>query len=488
MSKSIKIELLSGLKWVAMGRILTQLISWSMTFFVLRLLSPSDYGLVALSGAITVLFGLIAEFGFAAAITQARVIEKNQLASLFGFALLLNIGFTLLLVITAPLIASFYSEERLSLIIQVASGQFVISALGILPDAHLRRAMRFRELTKIDFLSGIFAGVLTLAFAYNGWGYWSLVLSPLFGSALRTLLLHLHNRAWVWPSLSLEPVRSLVQFGGLTMMGRIIGHFSSQMDVLIAGAFLGRDALGVYSVAMQLASMPLSKTMGVINQVTSPAISRMNHDGTISGNGLLLGGKLVAYLLFPVAWGLAAVAPFVVSILMGEKWAEAILPLQLVCLALPLRAVCTLLTTAVSAVGRADIDLKNTLTGLFILPVCLLAGVQYGVIGLSLAWLFAIPVITFFIVRRAREILGFSFKDLISTLAGPFFTSLVMLITVTFYTWTVREHSGSILYFICATLLGILSYLLVFFLLDRKSLIQFLQLITQKPFSNSSSI
>ena len=485
MTKNINKELLSGLRWVAVGRLITQLISWSMTIFVLRLLSPSDYGLVALSGAITVLFGLIAEFGFAAAITQAKVVEKHQLANLFGFALLLNTAFTLLLVGTAPLVSMIYSESRLTSIIQVAACQFIVSALGILPDAHLRREMRFRELTKIDFLSSMFSGILTLAFAYSGLGYWSLVLSPLCGSILRTFLLHFQTQSWVWPAFSLEPVRGLVKFGGLTMIGRIVGHFLGQMDILIAGAFLGREALGVYSVAMQLASMPLSKTMSVINQVTHPAISRMNHNGTLSGDDLLLGGKLVAYLLFPVAWGLAAVAPFVVTILMGEKWHDAIFPLQLVCLALPFRAICTLLTTAVSAVGRADIDLQNTLTGLYILPICFFVGVQYGVTGLSLAWVIGIPIMTFFIVRRARKILGFAFKDLIQTLVGPFLTTLVMYITVSLFTFAVRSNYSSLFYFLSATLVGAIVYLIAFLLIDKKCFTQFKRLVTQKSFSNS---
>lgn len=473
-------HLISGLKWVAMGRLFSQVINWSMTFFVLRLLAPSDYGLVALSTAVTVLFGLIAEFGFAAALTQAKIIEKRQLASLFGIALLLNFAITSILIISAPLVSIIYSEDRLTAVIQVAACQFIITALAILPDARLRREMRFRELAKIDFISGSISGGLTFIFAYIGLGYWSLVLSPLCGSALRTLLLHIRSGSWVWPSLSLKPAKELIIFGGLTMFGRIAGHLLSQMDILIAGIFFGKDALGVYSVAMQLASMPLSKIMGVINQVASPSISRMNHDGKFSGEALLHGGKMIAYLLFPILWGLASVAPFIVNILMGDKWSGAIIPLQLVCLALPFRAISTLLTTSVSALGRADIEVYNTLTGCLILPICFLIGIRYGVMGLSLAWVVGIPIVVFFNVRRSKTILGISGKDLLVSLLYPILITGIMYATMMLFTFSTPINYDSVWHLIASIFVGVISYTLAFFFIDRKFFIIFLRLTPLK--------
>jgi teichuronic acid exporter len=483
MSETTKKEMLSGMKWVATGRLFTQLITWGMTFFVLRLLAPADYGLVALSTAFTALFGLIAEFGFAAAIVQAKDVDRKQLSSLFGYSLALNVALTLILVLCAPLIATFYSESRLTAIIQVAACQFVISAFGTIPDARLRRGMRFREMAKIDFFTGAMTGILTLAFAYNGLGYWSLIISPLCGSSFRMLLLHYQLRDWVWPSLSLLPVRELVKFGGLTMAGRIAGHFLSQMDILIAGAFLGRDALGVYSVAMHLASMPLSKAMGVINQVAFPAMSRMTHDGSLTSDRLLHGGKLISYGLFPVMWGLAAVAPFVVAILMGDKWKDAVLPLQIVCLVLPFRSICNLLTTAVSAFGRADIELKNILTAFLIFPASIFIGVQYGVVGLSLSWLFGTPIYTFLTVRSSKNILGFTYKNIFLALLSPFLTSLTMFLAVTLLAFTLRPSYSSILSLVCLIFFGVVSNFFALYIFDRKFFRQCTSYVSKKsPF------
>ncbi|MGE5623132.1 MAG: lipopolysaccharide biosynthesis protein [Bacillota bacterium] len=480
MSDHSKKHFLTGLKWVGAGKLVTQLITWSMTFFVLRLLSPSDYGVVALSTAITGLFALIAEFGFGAAITQAKDVDKEQLGNLFGFALLLNGAATLLAMAMAPLVAFIYAEPRLTAVIQAAACQFVIAALAILPDAQLRRAMRFREMAKTEFASGVAGGILTLGCTYFGLAYWSLVLGVLCTALVRVLLLHFLVREWIWPSFSLKPVRELVAFGGLTMTGRIVGHFLAQADILIAGIFFGREALGIYSVAMQLASLPLSRVMSIVNQVAFPVIARMRNDGTGSASQLLTGGKMITYLLFPALWGLAAVAPFVVTLFMGEHWQAAILPLQLVCLALPLRAISTLLTTAISAAGRADIDLRNTLTGAAVLPACFLIGIHFGVEGLASAWIVGIPFMVFFNVRRTAGPLGFSGKDILALLGGPAVTTVSMFLIVTLFSRAFAPNYSSVADFVATVAVGVLAYSAALALIDRKSLLAFAQMFSRR--------
>lgn len=423
----------SGIKWVALGKLSTQLITWGMTFVVLRLLAPSDYGVVALSMAITSLFGMVAEFGLSSAIVQARTISRQQMSNLFGYGLLVNLLIVGVLLTIAPLVVFFYSDERLPLVIQVASIQFVFSALSLLPDARMRREMRFKLMAKIEFSLGVFAGLSTLLLAYWGFGYWALVASPLLAAFLRMVLLNLTAHEWISPRLSLQDTRGLLKFGGFILLARIAGHFLSQSDVLIAGVFLTKEDLGVYAVAVQLASMPLSKVMMVINQVAYPELSRMYREEGVKGDVLLNGGRLVAYVLFPLLWGLAAVAPFVVQLLMGEKWLGAVIPLQLVCLALPFRAVSTMLTTAVAAVGRPDIELWNTLTGCAIFPFLFYVGVQYGVQGLAWAWIVGTPLFVYLNMVRSGRALGLKSKHVLSSLllpmtcAGTMYFSLVAL-------------------------------------------------------------
>ncbi len=463
-------RLTSGFRWVALGKLSTQLITWSMTFFVLRLLDPADYGVVALSSAITILFGIIAEFGLGAAIVQAKNISRVQLGSLFGYGLLINLAIVVLLLLFAPQVKHLYSDERLPLVIQVASLQFVFSAFSLLPDGKMRRQMRFSLMAKIEFSMGIFTGLCTLVMAYLGYGYWALVISPLAGSFLRMLILNLTSGEWIAPRLSVQQTSGLLKFGGFVLLARIASQLMSQSDVLIAGVFLSKEAMGVYSVAMQLATMPVSKVMMVINQVAYPELSRMNRDEGIKTAIILSGGRLISYILFPILWGLAAVAPFVVPLLIGEKWSAAILPLQLVCLALPFRAVSTMLSTGVSAAGRSDIELWNALTGAIIFPGLFYFGAQYGVVGLAWAWLVGTPLLVVINMIRSGPVLGITIPDVLSSLWRPMVCAGLMYgVIFMLHEFGVLQPNNWI-HLAMAILIGTTLYVTIFWRLDSKAL------------------
>lgn len=467
----------SGFRWLALGKLSTQLIAWGMTFFVLRLLHPSDYGVVALSSAITLLFGMIAEFGLGSAIVQAKSVSRVQLANLFGYGLVINLLIVVLLLALAPLVLLVYADERLPMVIQVASLQFVFAAFCLLPDAKMRREMRFDLMAKIEFLLGVLTGLCTLVMAHEGYGYWSLVISPLVAAFLRTVLLNWTSGEWVAPRLSVQQTQALLKFGGFILLARIAGHFLSQADVLIAGVFLSKEAMGVYAVAMQLATMPLSKVMMVINQVAYPALSRMNREGGVRSEGLLQGGRMVSYVLFPVLWGLAVVAPFIVPLVIGPKWHEAVLPLQLVCIALPLRAVSTMVTTAVAAVGRADLELWNTVTGCIIFPALFYVGAQHGVVGLSWAWVIGTPLMVLVNLMRSGKVLGIGVLDVAAALFRPLLCAggmYVLLFTLQVTgVFDVQRWS----HLLMAVVLGAAVYSLLLMWLDRPAFLQLLSFV-----------
>lgn len=469
MNNKSSTSLASGFKWVALGKLSTQIITWAMTFFVLRLLSPSDYGIVALSTAITFLFGTIAEFGLSSAIVQAKTISRTQLSNLFGYGIMINMAIVIVLLIFAPVISHLYSDDRLTPIIRAASLQFIFSALTTLSWAKLRREMQFKLMAKIEFFTGIFTGLCTLVLAYLNFGYWSLVISPLAAALLRAVLLNASTREWIPPKFSAGQVQGLLKFGGLTVMARIAGHFLSQSDILIAGAFLSKEDLGAYAVAVQLATMPLSKIMLVVNQVSYPELSRMNREGGIHPNALLSGGRLISHILFPILWGMGVVAPFIVHILMGEKWASAIIPVQLVCLALPFRAISTLLATSVAAAGRADIELWNSVSGCIIFPVLFYLMLPYGVIGLSWAWVIGTPIFVLVNLKRSAPILGIRLSQVCKALLPPATCAALMGAAIFALIHFDFLEPNRVSHLVCAILVGVFVYAGAMACIDRSS-------------------
>ena len=187
---SHKAQFISSLRWLATARLIGQAISWLVTIWVMRLLVPEDYALVAISTAVLTLASLVAELGFGSAIVQAKSISRDAIRSLFGAAIAFSLLSATLLASVAPLLADFYSAPETAPMMQVAALTLVFGALATVPDAQLRREMAFPRISMIELAAGVLAAAFTLAFALSGAGPWSLIGGPVLGAATRAILLH----------------------------------------------------------------------------------------------------------------------------------------------------------------------------------------------------------------------------------------------------------------------------------------------------------
>src|SRR5688572_258148 len=310
---SVEHQAIAGLKWGVTAKIATQVVAWSVTILVVRLLQPADYGLMALSAVVLSVFAGIAELGLGASLIQARSLTQHDLARVGGALLLLNLACAGLVAVAAPLFAGFYGDPRLELIIQISTVQFLLSAVVAVPEAIAYRDMRFKRLAAADIGSGFVASIVTLLLALSGAGVWSLVIGNLAGHTARTGVL-MHRGANALPSFRLRGIGQLVRFGGAWSGARFAWHLSYQADVLIAGRFLTEAAVGTYSVAQQLANLPLQKAMEIVNQVAFPAIARLQEDPSRMRKRMLDAIRLLGVGAVPALWGLGAVSPEFVAV------------------------------------------------------------------------------------------------------------------------------------------------------------------------------
>jgi teichuronic acid exporter len=390
---TIKEKALSGLRWTAGVRLGSQVLTWAMTLVVIRLLSPADYGLLAMATVVIAFLSMVSEIGLGPAIVQKAVIEPGVLNRIFGLVLTINVAICILLALTAPAIAAFYQEERLVPLIRVMSLQFVISSFAVVPDALLQKEMEFRKRSLIDLGGAIFGGGTTLACAFGGLGVWSLVAGTFVSQSWRALGLNFAMGSWCRPSFSFVGLKQYVLFGGHLSLSGVLWFVYTQADVFIAGRWLGKEALGYYSVGMHLASLFNQRISGILNQVAFPAFSSIQHDLHQVGQKVLLASRILSFFAFPTLWGISAVAPEIVTIVLGAKWTPAILPLSALALVQPIRIVQMFVPNAIQGIGRGDVILKNAITACVMMPFAFLVGVNWGLLGLSIAWLVGSPLL-----------------------------------------------------------------------------------------------
>jgi teichuronic acid exporter len=428
---SLRSQALSGFRWTASVRMLSQLMTWTMTLVVIRLLAPADYGLLAMATVFVTFLAMFAELGLGAAVVQKAEVDQQLLKRTFGLVLILHLSLAALMNMAAPTIGVFYGEPRVVGVIRALSLQFVIAGFAVVPDAQLQRQMEFKNRSLLELTSAILASLTTLGLAYMGAGVWSLVVGSLLAQLYKTIGLNVLSPFVYWPDFSMQGMQSLLQFGRHFTAVQVLWLFLSQVDVLIAAKWLGNELLGFYSVAMHLASLPSQRLSGLVNQVAFPVFSRMQHDKGRVSDSVLLGTRVLSFFAFPVLWGISSVAAEIIALALGEKWAASALPLQILALIIPLRMLGNFIGTAIQGIGRSDILLKIVAGSALMTPTAFVIGVSVGeLLGLCLAWLVLAPLVFLQSMVLSLPALNMGVRQVLRAILPAVLASAVMYGTV----------------------------------------------------------
>ena len=404
---TLRAKVLSGLRWTATARLASQLVSWAITLVVIRILSPSDYGLVAMAMVVIALGMIFAQLGIGAALVQLPDVDDDLLRKAFGAVLVVNLSVAACLFLVAPIAGAFYDEPRMIPMLRALALQFVFSALAVIPDVQVQRRMDFRSRSVVDLVSAILNSLVTLGLALAGAGAWALIIGTLAGQLCNAIGLNWLSPFLHFPRFSLGRVRPLLRSGAQLILVNVFGTLYSQADIFICAKWLGNEIVGFYSVAMHVAAMPVHRLSTVVNQVAFPAFASIQHDLRDVAGKLLLGIRLLSFLTVPVMWGLSSIAPEFIEVLFGPKWALSIVPLQVLTLVMPVRMIGSFTAAAISGLGRYDILLQNAIWALAVGAPLFFAGAYWGgLTGLSLAWLLMPPLISLPFLMRSAPVIG----------------------------------------------------------------------------------
>ena len=429
---------MTAIGWSTAIKVIGQAFKWSMTVVVIRLLTPSDYGLMAMAMVVVTFLVLFNEIGLGDVIVQRKQVGSQLLRQIFGMVLALNVSLFLLLFIATPLIAWSFQEERLTSMVRVLSLEFLIMSFAIIPEALLIRKLDFKRISLIEMTADLIGGLTTLTLAWLGKGVWALVAGYMVITSVKTIGLNLAMPIFPKPSFSLKGMRQVMTFGGFLTADRILWFFYSQADILIIGKLLGKELLGLYSVARQLASIPADKTVPILIQVGFSAFSKVGDDREEVAFYHLKTVRLLSLIAFPVFLGISCTAPELISIVLGDKWQGAILPLQLISLAMPLQMISTIMVPALLGMGRSDVGFRNSIVYSTIMPAAFFIGCRWGIVGVSAVWVVTFPIAWLIVTLLTLPLMGIRFSDYLSAISRPLLCGILMCGAV----WGVKEVLG----------------------------------------------
>ena len=396
----------------------------------MRILAPADYGLLGMAMIPIGLMHMMDELGMGSALIQKQTLERYIVEQVFALLLVFNGSVYLLLYFSAPAIGVFFEEPQLIPILRVLGLQLPLMSLSVIPDSMLRRKMDFRRKSTVVLISTIGHGLTALGLAAAGFGVWALVLGNLLAVVIRVIGLNIAAADVYWPRFRLTGMHGVIGFGGFVTADRLLWYFYAQSDVFIIGKMMGKELLGFYAVAMQLATLPMQKIQGILNEVGFAAFSRIQDDKPRIADYYLKATSMLSVSVFPVFLGISSVAPEIVDILLTEKWAPAVVPLQLLSLIVPLRMISAISTPALLGVGRPDVGVVNLIIACVIMPAAFFIGAHWGLNGVALAWVVAYPILFLIMRYRTLPVLGVKLSRHLSVLRGPAVSAILMGVTL----------------------------------------------------------
>lgn len=399
-AESLDRSLVHGLAWTSGAKWGGQLLSWASTLIVARLLTPEDYGLVGMAAIYLGLVTMLSEFGLGTTVLALRDLTEEQLAQLHGFAMLFGLSAFGLSCLAAWPLGTFFHSVELPPVVIAMSVAFIITSFRIVPAARLRRDLRFRELAVIDTIKSVVLAVAMIAFAWFGFRYWTLVIGGLLSTTLSTgMTVRLQRQRVARPRVA--TLEYAMTYSWRILASRLSWYAYSNADFLVAGRILGKAALGVYDFAWTLANLPVEKITALIGQVTFPIFSAVQDDPAELRRYLLRITEGLALLTFPASFGIALVAPDFVLTFLGQKWAGAIVPLQLLAVFVGFRSIVPLLPQILNVAGDSRFAMYNSLLAAVVMPTAFfIMGTRWGTAGLAIAWLVVYPWLALIIYWR----------------------------------------------------------------------------------------
>lgn len=423
------------------GQAINFLLQMGATVILARLLVPQDFGLIAMVMALTGFVGLFKDIGLSTATIQRAEITHAQISFLFWVNVALSCAVTLVVAASAPAVAWFYHEQRLTLITFVLALNFLFSGLTVQHQALLRRRMQFRVLAIIDTTANACGFATGIIMAWLGFGFWSLVGLRSVTSVVNCLL--------VWTRCSWRPglfrmgvgARPMLAFGRNITGYNVLNYFTRNFDNILIGRILGSGPLGIYSKAYGLLLLPIGQINIPVSAVLLPGLSRLQNKPKEYAVLFLSAARALALITVPIVVFSFFFAPDVTLVILGRRWMAAARVFQLLAPAAVLGAIGPAPNWLCQSLGRTDRQLHYALVSAPVYIIGFLIGIRWGIEGVATSFSVTFSVLFWIFVWYSSRESPIRFSEIVVNFIAAFAPSVAAASLVWILRGTVLIHA-----------------------------------------------
>ena len=391
-----------------------------------RLLSPEEYGMIAIVLVFILLANVFVESGFSTALIQKKNADELDFSSVLYLSLVIATILYIVIFFTAPFVARFYELPILVQVLRVLSITLFVGAFNSIQNAFVARHMLFKKLFVSSLGAVTISGVVGIIAAYNGLGVWALVLQQLTNQLAVAIILWFTIN---WrPSLlfSFDRINTLFAYGSRLLASSLIDTLYRNLRTLMVGRMFTSSVLGFYNRGEQFPQLIVSNINGSIQSVMLPALSAHQEDKIRVKEMMRRTIITSSFLIFPMMMGMAAVAEALVRIVLTDKWLPAVPFLQIACFSYSLWPIHTANLQAINAMGRSDVFLKLEIIKKIIGLIILIVSLPFGVYAIALGGVISGIISSFINAYPNKQLLNYSYKEQLMDIMPSFFISVIM--------------------------------------------------------------
>jgi teichuronic acid exporter len=441
----------------------------------MRLLAPTDFGLMAMASVFTGMAQMLVDFGIGSTVIALQTLRPDEEEQLHAMSILLGCLALLATVVCAYPMSVFFRESELTAVTAALGLPLLAQGAGAVPLARLAKALDYRSMATAELLRSLSGAATSLGLALSGAGVWTLVGSQVVSAFAATCFVLLRTQTPIRRP-RLAKLRRALEYGRDTMLSRVGWMAYTESSKLIGGRMLGARVLGEFNFAWSLSSMPGEKLTLVLNGVAAPILARAQTNPQLLRRLLSRLIEGTAFVTWPLLAGLAVLAPLVVEVVFGSKWSNAVPSLIILCLYWMTATVSSPFSHLFLASGAAHVNRQLSLLAVLVMPGAFWLGARIaGPYGLACAWLVTVPVaiLPSLIVLNRR--IGFGAREFFHAIWPAGFATSVMTISIFSTLWTVSGTNGMRL--AAAISVGGVSFLVTAWLMRGRELSQLLHAI-----------
>lgn len=419
----------SGAGYTFAGIFLRTTLTIGSMAILARLLTPADFGYIAMATVITELAGLFGNFGFGSMLIQRRILPRVHLDTVFWASTILGASLSILVIALSYAASWLFDEPLTASILRALSLTFLIGGFTTVNDAILTRLMLFRTVFWIQTTMMLVRISVSIVCAYSGLGVWSLVAGSLAGS-IAQMVCTIYSAPFL-PRLRFHAayLQKTWRTSGSYFAGGVLFYINSNIDLLLIGRQLGATSLGYYQNARSLTDEVRSRIAIPLQNVLFPAFSAIQHDHERLKASVTRSARLLAAIIIPVAIGVSSISSELVPVLYGNQWTPMTSVLAWLGFSASVRGSTAISRPIFNSQNRPDLSLRYNIVATILMVSMVTLTLPLGIEAVSLA-IAVSSLYSILILRASLCLIGLRSSALWKILGAPALSSALMWLTI----------------------------------------------------------